>query len=137
MVALGLFVFAITSLMGVLPFGMNQIQNASNESRAMGMMEGMRDDLSLAISSGMTKSLQYGIQPPAGSSTVSIDYSLSENGEVVPTGGNALFRIKGTLLGAASSGTEPVYLHLRATWPAKAKAGKEAGSIELVSAFRP
>jgi uncharacterized protein (TIGR02598 family) len=136
-VALGLFVFAMTAVMGVLPFGMLQVQNASNESRAMGIMESIRDDLGLAISSKMTKSLKYEINSPTGSGTQGLDYYLSESGEVIGSTGSASFRIKGSLIGASASGTEPVYLHLRATWPAKAPAGKETGSVELVSAFRP
>jgi hypothetical protein len=135
-VALGLFVFAITALMGVIPAGMDQVQTASNESRAMAEMESIRDDVGLAIVSKMASSLRYGIKPPAAGSTTAVDYKISEDGEVVTGNGTALYRIIGTVRGSAANSVDPVYLHLRATWPAKAPAGKESGSVELISAFK-
>lgn len=136
-VALGLFVFAITALMGVIPFGMNQVQAASNESRAMAEMESIRDDVGLAISSKMATSLRYKIKIPATASTTPVDYKLSEDGEIAAANETALFRVVGTVRGASAAPAEPIYLHLRATWPAKAPAGKESGSVELISAFQP
>ena len=135
-VALGLFVFAITGLMGVIPFGMSQVQTASNESRALAEMESIRDDVGLAIASKMKSSLRYGIKPPAAATTISVDYKLSENGEIVTGGEAALYRIIGTIRAPAATSADPVYLHLRATWPAKAPAGKEVGSVEIISAFK-
>lgn len=136
-VALGLFVFAITALMGVIPAGMDQIQTASNESRAMAEMESIRDDIGLAITSRMERSLRYEIRPPSAGSTLPLDYKLSEDGEVVIGNGAALYRIIGTIRAPATSATDPIHLHLRATWPANAPAGKESGSVELISAFNP
>jgi len=135
-VALGLFVFAITALMGVIPAGMNQVQTASNESRAMAEMESIRDDVGLAITSKMKSSLRYGIKPPAVAATTTVDYKLSEDGEIVTGNGAALYRVIGTIRAPAATSADPVYIHLRATWPAKAPAGKEAGSVELISAFK-
>jgi Tfp pilus assembly protein PilV len=135
-VALGLFVFAITGLMGVIPAGMSQVQTASNESRALAEMESIRDDVRLAIGSRMKSSLRYRITPPAAATTVPVDYKLSEDGEIVTGNGPALYRVIGTIRAPAAASADPVYLHLRATWPAKAPAGKEAGSVELISAFK-
>jgi uncharacterized protein (TIGR02598 family) len=134
-VALGLFVFAITALMGVIPFGMNQVQDASNESRAMAEMEGIRDDVALAISHRMETSLRYGITPPAAAATTPLDYNFSENGGIVTGNEPALFRVTGTIRNPGAP--DPVHIHLRATWPAKAPAGRETGSVELISAFQP
>jgi type II secretory pathway pseudopilin PulG len=135
-VALGLFVFAITGLMGVIPAGMSQVQTASNESRALAEMESIRDDVRLAIGSRMKSSLRYRITPPAAATTVPVDYQISEDGEVVTGNGPALYRVIGTIRAPAAGSADPVYLHLRATWPAKAPAGKESGSVELISAFK-
>ncbi len=135
-VALGVFVFAITALMGVIPFGMNLVQSASNESRAMAEMESIRDDVSLAVSAGMEKSTRYGISPPAAGAVAPVDYRISENGEVLSGSGKAIFRISGTIRRPGASQSDPGFLHLRATWPAAAPAGKEDGAVELVAAFK-
>ncbi len=134
-IALGIFVFAITAIMGVIPGGMEQVQAASNENRAMAEMEAMRDDVGLAISSGMAKSLRYGITPPTVSKPFVVDYKISEDGAIAPANGNALYRIAGNI--RRDSDTAPYYLSLRATWPAKAPAGREAGAVELFTAFQP
>lgn len=135
-VALGLFVFAITGLMGVIPAGMTQVQTASNESRALAELESIRDDVRLAIGSRMKSSLRYQITPPAAAATLPVDYTISEDGEIVTGNGPALYRVIGTIRAPAAGSADPVYLHLRATWPAKAPAGKEAGSVELIAAFK-
>lgn len=134
-VALALFVVAITAVIGVIPFGMDQVKAASNASRAMAEMEGMRDDVGLAISSGMTKSLRYGITPPAVSATTPVDYFISEDGNIAPTSGDAMFRITGNI--RRDTATTPVYMSLRATWPARAPAGRESGAVDLFTAFQP
>ena len=136
-VALGLFVFAITALMGVIPFGMKQVQAASNESRAMAEMESIRDDISLAIRTDMPKSLRYQIVPPAATATTPVDFKISEAGEVQSGKGSPAFRIIGTIRRPAATTADPVFLHLRATWPANAPAGRETGAVELVAAFTP
>lgn len=138
-IALGLFIFAITGLMGVIPYGMSQVQTASNESRGLTEMESIRDDVSLAMELKMAKSLRYGITPPAVGSTtpVAVDFLITENGEVATAGQNALFHILGTIRRSAANSSDPVYLNLRTTWPVKAPAGRETGSVDLVSAFRP
>ena len=134
--ALGLFVFAITALMGVIPAGMTQVQTTSNESRAMAEMESIRDDVGLAIAAKMERSLRYGIKPPAAATTTAVDYKISEDGEIVTGNGAAIYRMIGTIRAPAAGSADPVYLHLRTTWPAKAPAGKESGSVELISAFK-
>ncbi|OYV06750.1 MAG: hypothetical protein CFE26_04650, partial [Verrucomicrobiales bacterium VVV1] len=73
LVALGLFVFAITVLMGVLPFGMGQVQTASNEGSAMASMEGLRDDVKLALKERMTTSPRYKLALPAAGGTTQIE----------------------------------------------------------------
>jgi type II secretory pathway pseudopilin PulG len=139
-VALGLFVFAVTALMGVLPFGMKQVQTTSNESFSMTTMESIRDDISLALSSKAASSFRYGIDiPGVGTPTPNpnpnpISLRINENGENVGTGVPAVLRITGTLNRPA---TGPIHLNLRSTWPATAPAGREAGSTELVTAFQP
>lgn len=136
-VALGLFVFAVTALMGVLPFGMKQVQTTSNESFAMSTMESIRDDISLALSSKAASSIRYGINPPAAgaaTATTPITLRINENGENVATGVQAVLNITGTLNRPA---TGPIHLNLRSVWPANAPAGREAGSTELVTAFQP
>jgi len=133
-VALGIFTFAITSLMGVIPFGMNQVLAASNEARALTNMESIRDDVSLAIASHAEKSLRYGITLPDAGATTPVDLMITEDGETESAGGRPIFRIAGTLTRTTG---EPVRFHLRTTWPAKAPAGREIGSVELVAAFLP
>ncbi len=132
-IALALFAVAVTSVIGFIPFGMDQVKAASNASRAMTEMEGIRDDVGLAISSGMAKSLRYGITPPAAPATVVVDYKIAEDGSIAPANGDALFHITGNI--RRDSPTTPVYLSLRATWPVKAPAGRESGAVELFTAF--
>ncbi len=136
-VALGIFTFAITSLMGVIPFGMNQVQVASNEASALSNMEAIRDDVSLALSSGAEKSLRYEIAMPSAGATSPIELLITEDGEIQTGGGTAIFRIAGTLTRSADTAGEPVHFHLRSTWPAQTPAGRETGSVELVTAFQP
>lgn len=134
-VALGIFIFAITAIMSVIPFGMNQVRTASNESAAMSDMESIRDDISLALASRMPASLRYGVKIPTSAAETSIDLLLGENG--APAGnGPAVFRITGKLGRPAASPADPVHLHLRASWPPRrANAGRDAGAVELVAAF--
>lgn len=136
-VALGVFIFAITAIMGIIPFGMNQVRTASNESAAMTDMESIRDDISLALASRMPTSLRYGLKIPAAAAETSIDLMIGENG--TPAGsGPAVFRIIGKLGRPAANLADPVHLHLRASWPPRrANAGREAGAVELVAAFAP
>ena len=134
-VALALFVVAITAVIGIIPFGMDQVRAASNASRAMAEMEGMRDDVGLALSSGMAKSLRYGITPPAVAATTPVDYFISEDGNIAPANGDAMFRIIGNI--RRETATTPVYISLRATWPAKAPSGRESGAVDLFTAFPP
>lgn len=136
-VALGIFIFAITSLMGVIPFGMNQVMAASNEARALSNMEAIRDDVSLAISSGMENSLRYGIAMPAAGASTSIDLMINEDGEIQTGKGRSLFRIAGSVIRPADTAGQPIRFHLRSTWPTQAPVGRESGSVELVSAFLP
>jgi type II secretory pathway pseudopilin PulG len=136
-VALGVFIFAITAIMGIIPFGMNQVRTASNESAAMSDMESIRDDISLALASHMPTSLRYGLKIPAVAADTSIDLLLGENG--APAGnGPAVFRILGKLGRPAANPADPMHLHLRASWPPRrAAAGRETGAVELVAAFAP
>jgi len=136
-IALGLFIFAITALMGVIPYGMNQVQTASNESRSLAVLEAVRDDIKLGLNAKMSKTLLYEIQLPTGSSDLEISQKISESGEVVKGNKAALFSIKGTLRRPSTSSPDPIYLNLRATWPANAPAGKETGSVDLIAAFKP
>lgn len=137
LVALGLFVFMITVLMGVLPFGMGQVQNASNEGSALSAMESLRDDVKLALKERMTTSPHHKLALPAVGGTSRIDLRSLDNGELAPAGTKSQFRIVGTLRRPAENASEPAQLHLRATWPANAPAGRERGSVDLVAAFAP
>jgi type II secretory pathway pseudopilin PulG len=137
LVALGLFVFMITVLMGVLPFGMGQVLNAANEGTALASMESLRDDVKLALKERMTTSPRHRLALPAAGGTSQIDLRSLDNGELSPNGTNAQFRIVGTLRRPAANANEPAFLQLRATWPAGAPAGRERGSVDLVAAFAP
>lgn len=136
-VALGIFVFAVTTLMGVMPFGMTQVQSAANESRSLGVMESIRDDISLALEAGMAKTLRYKIDIPATGGDRALDLNISDDGEIASSGGIVPFKIVGNLRRAAENSGEADFLHLRASWPPKAPAGREDGSTELIAAFKP
>ena len=135
--ALGIFAFAITVLMGVIPVGMKQVQATSNEGFAMTAMEGIRDDLTVSLAARMTKSPRYGLAPPAAGATTPVDIRIKDNGEPAAAHETAGFRILGTLRRAPPATPEPLRLHLRATWPANAPAGRETGALEMVAAFQP
>jgi uncharacterized protein (TIGR02598 family) len=136
-IALGLFVFAITALMGVIPYGMNQVQTASNESRALAVLEAVRDDIKLSLQTEMDESPTYKLPIPTNSGDSDIDLKITESGEKVTGNQLALFRIEGTLRSPQASTPDPIFLNLRATWPPNARPGKETGSVELVAAFKP
>ncbi|NJM37984.1 MAG: hypothetical protein HC845_09095 [Akkermansiaceae bacterium] len=119
MAALGIFVFSITILMGVIPVGMDQVQTASNGSRAMAEMESMRDDIRLAITLKQTTSSRYEIELPNASGSETFELYIAENGKVVNRNEQSLLRITGTIRGSNESESSPIYVHLRATWPAK------------------
>lgn len=136
-VALGIFAIAITALMGVIPFGMKQVQTAANESFSMTTMEGIRDDLAVALAAKMIQSPRYGLKPPAAGSSTPVDFKIQDNGELAAADEAARVRIVGSLLSPSPDTPGPLQLHLRAVWPAKAPAGRESGALELVAAFQP
>jgi type II secretory pathway pseudopilin PulG len=136
-IALGLFIFAITALMGVIPYGMNQVQTASNESRSLAALEAMRDDIKLGLKLQSNETLIYEIGLPNGSNNVTIDQRISETGARATASQAALFRVQGSLTRPAAASADPIHLNLRATWPANAPIGKETGSVDLVAAFKP
>jgi len=136
-VALGVFVVAITVLMGAIPYGMRQVQTATNESLAMTTMEAIRDDLALALAAKMTTSLRYGLTPSGTGVTTPVDFKIKDNGELATANEAARFRVLGTLQRPTPANPGPLQLHLRATWPAKAPAGRETGALDLVAAFQP
>lgn len=136
LVAIGLFVFAITALMGVLPYGLRQVQTAANENEALAAMESLRDDAKLALKEKLTTSPIHQLALPAAGATTQIDLRSLDNGRLSSSGENARFRIVGTLRRPTGNG-EPSFLQLRASWPANAPAGRERGSIDLVAAFAP
>lgn len=136
LVALGLFVFAITVLMGVLPFGMQQVQTAANENEALAAMESLRDDAKLALREKLPTSPIHQLTLPPAGGLMQIDLRSLDNGRLSSSGDNARFRIVGTLRRPASGG-EPCFLQLRASWPANAPPGRERGSIDLVAALAP
>ncbi len=132
LVALGIFVFAITAMMGVIPAGMKRMQAASNEGSAMTEMEAIRDDLALAAAANMAKSARFGVALPAEGAITKIDLQIGEDGAIAAETG--IYKIAGSAIHPADG---PVHLHLRATWPAKAPPGRETGSVELVAAIQP
>jgi len=134
MVALGLFVFALTTLMTVIPFGMDQVRNASNESRGIGFLEAIREDAGLTLSAGGSTTPRFEIPVPTDGNPADIHFLLGEDGERV-TGRNATFRVRGTFRTPTSGTRGPAKLHLRASWPANAPPGRESGSVELIAAF--
>jgi type II secretory pathway pseudopilin PulG len=136
-VALGIFVFAVTVLIGAIPMGMKQVQAASNESLSITSMESIRDDLALALASRMATSLRYGLTPPGTGETTPVDFKIMENGELAAANETGVFRVMGSVRRPPAATPGPVQLHLRATWPANAPAGRETGAIELVAAFQP
>ena len=135
--ALGIFAFAITVLMGVIPVGMQQVQTTSNENFSMTVMEGIRDDLTLSLTAKMPQSPRYGLTSPGGGATTPVDFRIKDNGEVAAAHEPAVCRVMGTLRCPPSATPGPPRLHLRATWPANAPAGRETGALELVAAFQP
>jgi type II secretory pathway pseudopilin PulG len=136
-VALGIFVFAVTALIGAIPMGMKQVQAASNESLSITSMECIRDDLALALTSRMTTSLRYGLTPPGAGKTTPVDFKIMENGEFAAANETGVFHIMGSVRRPPAATPGPVQLHLRATWPANAPAGRETGALELVAALQP
>lgn len=136
-IALGVFVVAITVLMGVIPAAMKQVQTTSIESFSMTVMEDIRDDLALALATRMKKSLRYGLTLPSAGATTPLDCKIKENGELATTQESAVFHIIGTFRRPTTASPGPLQLHMRATWPATAPAGRESGAIELVGAFQP
>lgn len=136
-IALSIFVFAVTVLMGAIPVGMKQVQASSNESLSITSMESIRDDLSLALASKMTTSLRYGLTPPDAGTTTPVDFKIMENGEPATASETGVFHVLGSLRRPAAASPGPVQLYLRATWPANAPAGRETGALELVAAFPP
>ena len=135
--ALGIFAFAITVLMAVIPVGMKQVQTTSNESFSMTVMEGIRDDLALSLTAKMPQSPRYGLASPGGGATTPVDFRIKDNGELATAHEAAVCRVMGTLHGPSPATPGSLQLHLRATWPANAPAGRETGALELVAAFPP
>ncbi len=140
-IALGLFVFALTALIGVIPVGMLQIQASTLEGNAMSAMESIRDDVNLALKSKSSESRLYKLAIPivaasADNATTAVDLKVLDNGDIAGPTGNPMCRIIGALTIPGGARSEPPSLHLRATWPAEAAAGKEQGAVEIVAAFQ-
>jgi hypothetical protein len=100
-------------------------------------MECIRDDLALALTSRMTTSLRYGLTPPGAGKTTPVDFKIMENGEFAAANETGVFHIMGSVRRPPAATPGPVQLHLRATWPANAPAGRETGALELVAALQP
>jgi len=130
-IAIGVLTVAMTAMLGVLPGGMNQARQASEQGRALAWLETIAADLRLARSTGSEVSPRFELRcATSGNFTL----LLTEDGAVVTSPAAARYRVSGRLL---TSAVVPETTHLRATWPVQAKAGREEGAVEIISSIEP
>jgi type II secretory pathway pseudopilin PulG len=124
--ALGLVAFALISLLGLLPVGLNTVRESSDQRDGMNILSALDADIR-NVPSGKTDSQIYGIPVWLDNGTVPPKY-LNQNGHVVPTKGEAFYQVTWTIYRPAANSADPLRIYLRVSWPGKA--ANPTGSLE-------
>ncbi len=135
MVAIGVISVAFAAILPVIPAGMKNVSTASENARALYVLEAVRADIVTGLQSGESVSTRYAI--PLDGSAAEKEIRISETGSPAAPGEDARFRVVSILSKGAAGVIHPIQWHLRATWPAAAPAGKEEGSAEITGARAP
>lgn len=127
MLAIGIFVFAIMLLFGLLPLGIKSGSNSVEEVEASQMLDHISQDIRNLGASGNISPL-YGLNVPT-SGTGSEEIFFSRDLQKTSLSSDRFYRIESTIKkdGARYN------VHLRATWPAQADKTNAEGSCEVVT----
>jgi len=125
--ALGIAAFVLMVLLGMLPIGLTNHQNAERETLATSILSTVVTDLKNSATNQPTIILGLTPNPLAAATANATTNYFAENEQLVSQAANALCRVE---IRAAAPGTHGRDLHVRVAWPAAAPSGQESGSVE-------
>lgn len=131
-VAISIATFALFALISLLPIGMKANRDSLEESQAANVFQAMIADR--RASPATAASVLYGL--PALNSLSNVQQAsfwIKEDGTKAASENDARYRIDYKLTPSSGFG-QPVYLHLRAIWPAGST--NQSGGLETLASFR-
>jgi uncharacterized protein (TIGR02598 family) len=147
--ALGVVVFCLLTIMGLLALGINSTQTSAVQTSATNILTAVSADLqstpnitaayspASARGSIAETSPIYGITVPASGTTASATPTtiyIGEDGQTVASPGSALYRLTVWTTGSTTT-TQETLIRLMITWPAVAPYTAAQGSVENVIAL--
>lgn len=115
--ALGLVAFVLVAILGLLPVGLRQAGDASEEMRAVNILSTVAADRMTSVASGV--STNYGIPALVVGDSVSTNtFLVKDTGELTANATEARYRVAYSLHPPPADRADPFYLFLRLSWPA-------------------
>ena len=142
--ALAVFSFAVIAVVGLVPSGLVSLQSSSADSLALNVLQDISQDIALTTQAPVTSrtSPRYKIPVPIPSTATPpspLTYYFNDGGVLAASNTTARYKVTVTIIppGAIAGGGayQATQVYLRATWPAAAKPGTEAGGVDLYSSF--
>ena len=137
-IALGVAAICLIGIFGLLPIGLQTDQNATEQSRALGISSVVIADLRATPGSGSGTSPQLGISIPVPSATsVSAAplYFNSEGQSSTSLIGQSRYRVSITFPANSTGGRVATWVSLKITWPAGASRTDAAGALQTFTAL--
>jgi len=156
-IALGVVVFCLVTILGLLAVGINSSRASTAQTSATNILTAVASDLEAypnvtpsynppttkgtinSVHSAIVSPL-YGIQLPAGGAAAVKNYTiyLAENGQTNSTPTGCIYQLNITIT-ASNTNNPPIhqetFARLLITWPATATPAKAQGSVESVVAI--
>jgi uncharacterized protein (TIGR02598 family) len=158
-IALGVVVFSLVTILGLLAVGINSTHTSTVQTAATNILTAVASDLeacpnitpsySPATAKGTVNSGArgatlatplYGIQFPVGGAAATKSYTIyiGENGQTNATAAGSLYQLNVWITASNASGSpihQETFARLLITWPAAASYTKAQGSVESVVAI--
>jgi uncharacterized protein (TIGR02598 family) len=137
-IALGVAAICLIGIFGLLPVGLQTDQNATEQSRALGISSVVIADLRATPGSGSGTSPQLGISIPALSATsVSAAplYFNSEGQSSTSLISQSRYRVSITFPANSTGGRVATWVSLKITWPAGASPTDATGALQTFTAL--
>jgi uncharacterized protein (TIGR02598 family) len=137
-IALGVAAICLIGIFGLLPIGLQTDQNATEQSRALGISSVVIADLRATPGSGSGTSPQLGISIPA-PSTTSVSaaplYFNSEGQSSTSLTSESRYRVSIMFPANSTGGRVATWVNLKITWPAGASPTDATGALETFTAL--
>ena len=134
--ALGVVVFCLIAMLGLLAVGTSTTKSSIEETRVTNILGAIDTDLEAARSTATNSSI-YGIQFPAAGSSAGTQttVSLDENGQVIASGSTNAPRYLLNAYAAQPASHPETVVRLVISWPAAAPVTNAPGRVETVVAL--